>query len=224
MLGNGDGSFLAPVPYEVGLGPFDVGAADLNRDGRIDLAVMNSDGNDMSLLYGNGDGTLQGEQRVPFRPNSWPMYVAIADLNHDDLLDLAVTGERMLAVLLQVPPFCASQTDPSVIFCEDFSGADPLSNYRVENPPSPSGGQSPRTVAIDNERLVSDYLYGFGVAKVSYSTPFNFVDTILESDVRLEGSSEYRGAGTCSGSTATPPVGTRSSSASSLTRTGHTFS
>ena len=39
LLGNGDGTFQAPVTYAVGYGPASLAVADLNGDGKLDLAV-----------------------------------------------------------------------------------------------------------------------------------------------------------------------------------------
>ena len=43
LLGNGDGTFTqaSASPYAVGLGPYQIAAADFNGDGKLDLAVAN---------------------------------------------------------------------------------------------------------------------------------------------------------------------------------------
>ncbi len=50
LLGNGDGSFQAPVIYPVGSYPSFILAGDINGDGRADLAIANDGGNSLSLL------------------------------------------------------------------------------------------------------------------------------------------------------------------------------
>ena len=91
LLGNGDGTFRAPVNYATSGGPFWVAVADLNGDGRIDLAVANSTGV-VSVLLGNGDGTFQAAVNYP--AGSGSNYVAVGDFNSDGNVDLAVSNPR----------------------------------------------------------------------------------------------------------------------------------
>ena len=42
LLNNGDGTFAARVDYPTGTAPASVAAADLNGDGKPDLAVANA--------------------------------------------------------------------------------------------------------------------------------------------------------------------------------------
>jgi len=94
------GSFGKPRHFAVGTGPTSVAIADLNGDGKRDLAVANSGSNNVSVLLGNGNGGY-GKARnfaVPIAPQS----VAIGDLNSDGKRDLAVadTGSNSVSVLL----------------------------------------------------------------------------------------------------------------------------
>jgi hypothetical protein len=50
LLGNGDGTFQAPVNHSVGIGPISVAVGEFNNDGRTDLAVANSSSGDVSVL------------------------------------------------------------------------------------------------------------------------------------------------------------------------------
>lgn len=52
LLGNGNGTFTqaSGSPYAVGLGPFQIVAADFNGDGKLDLAVANVTDGTMSIL------------------------------------------------------------------------------------------------------------------------------------------------------------------------------
>jgi hypothetical protein len=94
LLGNGDGSFRAPVSYATGLGPVFVTVADFNGDGNLDLAVANSGtiysgvGGNLSVLLGNGDGSFQAA--VNYSTGDGANCVAVADFNGDGIRDLAV--------------------------------------------------------------------------------------------------------------------------------------
>ena len=102
-------SFAPPVNYPAGRSPWAIAAADLNKDGKLDLVVTNdTSGNfrsTVSVLLGNGDGTFQAAAAYKVGPA--PTSVAIGDFNHDGKLDLAVasatgnpTGYGMVTVLL----------------------------------------------------------------------------------------------------------------------------
>jgi hypothetical protein len=99
LLGNGNGSFQAASTYEVGGNPssaFGVLIADLNGDGKPDLAVANvssftANGSTISVFPGNGDGTFGAV--VQYNPVGQPIYVmAAGDFNGDGLTDLVFTS------------------------------------------------------------------------------------------------------------------------------------
>jgi hypothetical protein len=92
LLGHRDGSFSPPVPYEVGGStPVWAAARDFNRDGNPDLAVSVTTTDSVAILLGNGDGTFQPAVNYP--TEDAPQGFAVADLNHDGKLDLAVANE-----------------------------------------------------------------------------------------------------------------------------------
>jgi hypothetical protein len=96
LLGNGDGTFLAPQSYAVGDSPRSLVIGDFNGDGIPDLAVA-ADINDhqsmvVSILLGNGDGTFQPAQN--YAVGHGPGSLAVGDFNGDGHVDLAVANQR----------------------------------------------------------------------------------------------------------------------------------
>ncbi len=51
--------FASAANYPSGMGPFSVAASDFNGDGKADLVTANFGGNNVSILFGNGDGTFR---------------------------------------------------------------------------------------------------------------------------------------------------------------------
>src|SRR5690348_5474658 len=92
MLGKGDGTFGPPLQSRVlGERPFMLAASDFNQDGKIDLAVVNSATPDVTLLFGNGDGTFR--LPVALAPPSGILGAAdvvVSDFNLDGRSDIAV--------------------------------------------------------------------------------------------------------------------------------------
>src|SRR5271157_1132232 len=67
-----------------------VASGDFNGDGKADIAVANFTSNNVSILLGNGDGTLQ--PAVNYAVGGNPTWIAVADFNGDGKLDLAVAS------------------------------------------------------------------------------------------------------------------------------------
>ena len=87
---NGNGTFGTRTDFAIGGRPRSLAIADLNADGRPDLAVAPYLSGVVSVLLGNGDGTFG--TKTDFRTGINPTAVAIADLNDDGRLDIAVTN------------------------------------------------------------------------------------------------------------------------------------
>jgi hypothetical protein len=81
-------SFLPQVPYPAGSSPLAVTVADLTGSGVQDLITANTEGDSVSVLLGNGDGTFGPP--ADFAAGQAPWSVAVADFNGDGIPDLAV--------------------------------------------------------------------------------------------------------------------------------------
>jgi hypothetical protein len=93
LIGNGDGTFRAPVQYTIGYLPSGLVVADFNNDGRSDIAFVDAPGNvqfSLSVMLGNGDGTFQAEISTALTGGFY-FSIAVGDFNADGTIDVAVT-------------------------------------------------------------------------------------------------------------------------------------
>lgn len=82
--------FSPAVAYSVGptAYPEGVAVADVNGDGRQDIITANINGNSVSVLLGNGNGTFQTRTNYSAGVESNPYELAIADVNGDNRPDV----------------------------------------------------------------------------------------------------------------------------------------
>jgi hypothetical protein len=90
--GIGGGKFANPVNQAANIYEGPAAAADFNRDGKLDLAVIcgNCDfkGNHIFVLLGNGNGTFTSDTSLSTA--NVPFFLTLADFNGDHLPDIAV--------------------------------------------------------------------------------------------------------------------------------------
>ncbi len=90
LIGNGDGSFQPPVTYDTGgMTATRVIARDVDKDGKLDLLVVNSSSSSVGVLLGNGDGTFRAAVTYAAAGGT-PQDLAVADMDKDGKLDLVV--------------------------------------------------------------------------------------------------------------------------------------
>jgi hypothetical protein len=92
LLGNGDGTFRPKLPATAASGANVLAVADLNGDGKPDMAVAERASSTLGVLLGNGDGTFQTQRTYPAGQITWTL--AICDANLDGKLDLAVASQE----------------------------------------------------------------------------------------------------------------------------------
>jgi hypothetical protein len=129
LLGKGDGTFYpAPGgPIDIGPAAYAVAVADLNGDGKLDLAIPDGvngapkaagglDTPPLAVLLGNGDGTFTRVQNCCGTPGQQAFNVVAADLNNDGKLDLAVS------IANNVSDFAVSLKGAFPVYLETFLG------------------------------------------------------------------------------------------------------
>ena len=88
ILMNTGSGFAPPLEYAKGSAPQSLVAADFDGDGILDLAVGDTNANQVRMLLGNKGGTFRAV--LPVNVAGYPDYLAAADFNNDGKLDLAV--------------------------------------------------------------------------------------------------------------------------------------
>ena len=94
LLGHGNGSFQNQTTYFTAYDsiPYALAVADLNHDNQFDIAVANSGTNNIGIFIGQGNGTFASQQTYTTLPKSNPTSIAVADVNHDNQIDIIVSN------------------------------------------------------------------------------------------------------------------------------------
>jgi hypothetical protein len=127
---NGNGTFLAGVPYTTGTTPAALALGDFNNDGFVDMVVPNFGSGTIGMLLNNGNGTFKAQTTTIVNGN--PHTAAVGDFNLDGNLDVAVsnvTPNNLLHILvgngtgtLTVAASYSTQSDPRGVAAGDLSG------------------------------------------------------------------------------------------------------
>lgn len=100
LLGNGNGTFQAPMVTTLTVHESVVAVVDVNGDKKADLIVNVTDSNfspaGVAVLLGNGDGTFQTPKTIASGVNGLS---TVADFNNDGKPDLAVNTSTSVQVL-----------------------------------------------------------------------------------------------------------------------------
>jgi len=173
LLGNGDGTFRAAVPYSTttgtSIGPDAIATGDFNGDGKTDLAISEQGNNTVSILLGNGNGSFQNP--LEFSAGNVALSVAAGDFNADGRLDLAVANraDSTVSVLMHLPQpptnlAATNVTATQVPLTWTGSTTGPVVNYNVYRSGT-SGGpytlqqSTPATSYTDSVASAHTYYY-----------------------------------------------------------------
>ncbi len=194
-------SFSAPAQVVQGAGSVTV--ADLNGDGKPDLATASNGGSGgVSVLLGNGDGTFQPTQVFDggYLPNS----VEAGDFNGDGRLDVAVAdSDNTVSVLLNAKVLSATAVNVSAIAGAPYDG--PVATFTSAYP---SGSAASYSATIDwgDGTLSAGLITGSGTLTVSgshtYTDPGAHAMTVV-----IAGTPLFPATGTASPMAAVAPLG-----------------
>lgn len=90
LLNNREGSFVSARPLSLEGNARGIVAADFNRDGHLDLAIVISSRRMVTVLLGDGKGRFDSSFDLATGPG--PQTIAVGDLNNDGFLDLATAN------------------------------------------------------------------------------------------------------------------------------------
>ena len=94
LFGNGRGGFApapnSPIVMKQGQHPHThgLGMGDFNGDGKLDIASVNNEDNDISVALGDGRGGFTNAPNSPFAVGPSPYPLTLADVNSDGRLDI----------------------------------------------------------------------------------------------------------------------------------------
>ena len=92
LLGDGNGSFGAATNFAVGFQPQEAVIADLNLDGKNDVAVAAENSNFIAVFLGDGTGAFGAPATFAPGTGASPGAITVGDFNHDGKPDLATAN------------------------------------------------------------------------------------------------------------------------------------
>ncbi len=132
---------------------------DFNSDGKLDLAVADSESNTMTILLGNGDGTFKDPDQQAITPNATPL---VANVNGDGTADvLVVDGTGKILYRQGIPGQPGTFEPPVVVNPPLPDGSNPYTSRDIAWVPDTRDG--PLLASVDaRDNAVSLYAWRDG--------------------------------------------------------------
>lgn len=144
QLGNGDGTFEAPVQYAPSSGGIALKVADFDGDGNLDIAVIGGNGTEFSVLPGNGDGTFGAPRKFA---------VGSRNVQSLDVADLDGGGHPSV-VVKQVAGSGSGSSNNNIVYTVLINNTPPPADLAISKTDSPDpvtvGSNLTYTITVTN--------------------------------------------------------------------------
>jgi uncharacterized repeat protein (TIGR01451 family) len=175
LLGNGDGTFQAPLQLQADQFPLSLATADLNGDKKPDLLLGDSVKGGVTILLGKGDGSFQPGTTLTLASGGLVAAVAVTDLNADKKADIvaALSSGGVFTILgkgdgsFQAPTQIATTATSPHLIAGDFNGDGKVDLVLRAETPRPPTCRRPPCFAFDRVNLFSgngDGTFGTGTS------------------------------------------------------------
>jgi hypothetical protein len=167
----GNGSFAAKVDLATGNGPYSIAIGDLDGDGKSDLAITNINSSSVSVFRNTStSGSISFASKLDFNTGTWPVSVAICDLDGDGRPDLVVANQ----ISNTVPVLRNTSTSGSISFASkvDFSTGTSPQSLAIGD--VDGDGRPDLAVANNGNNTVSVLRNTSTIGKVSFATKVDF--------------------------------------------------
>lgn len=174
-------TFASDVSYPAGDGTNWVGLGDFNADRHLDVAAVNTDTSSVSLLLGNGDGTLRAATTVPLmhtRFNGALVHAAIGDFEGDGRADLAVSWRNVNEITVFRGASFSTPTRLSVVGPEGIAIADLNGDGRGDLAYVSRGSTG---ATVETARFNADNTFATPT-RTTVSTPYRVLPRDLDGD------------------------------------------